>query len=308
MRVVVLGAGGIGAGIGGLLAASGTETVLIARGEHAAVMAAEGLLLRTPSSERRLRTAVVTRPDAVAWRGGDVVLLATKLGDAAAALDALLAAAGPEVPVFTAQNGLAGAVMAAERFSTVAEVMVWMPALFLEPGIVELHGEPPGVLELGGAGPCAALSAALRRAGFRSRVHAAISEAILGKLLTNLGGVAQALSGDDPGWVDVAQAAEAEGAAILAAAGLSAEDPDALRSRCMAEMTMGVIGGRHRPGGSTWQSVARGRALESPWLNGEIVRIAASIGREAPINRRLCACSLRPPATPGSEPAASLLP
>ncbi|MFT5686179.1 MAG: 2-dehydropantoate 2-reductase, partial [Myxococcota bacterium] len=130
MRVVVLGAGGIGAGIGGLLAASGVETVLIARGAHAAKMAAEGLTLRTPSTDILVTATVVTHPAAVDWRDGDVVLLATKLGDAEAALDTLLAASGRDVMVVTAQNGLAGGRLARARFATVIEMMVWMPAVF----------------------------------------------------------------------------------------------------------------------------------------------------------------------------------
>ncbi|MFT5684543.1 MAG: 2-dehydropantoate 2-reductase, partial [Myxococcota bacterium] len=168
-----------------------------------------------------------------------------------------------------------------------------------------LHGVPPGVLELGEGGEV--LAAALRDAGFISRVHPKLSEAVNGKLLTNLGGVAQALSGDDPGWIAVAQAAMAEGASILTAAGMPFEGAQALQDRCMARMTMERIGGQARPGGSTWQSVARGRALESRWLNGEIVAIAESIGQDAPINRRLVALSLTPPAVPGSMPAAALL-
>ncbi len=301
MRTVVLGAGGIG----GLLAASGAEVVLIARGAHAATMAADGLTVRTPSADLQIPVSVVRHPSEVDWQDGDVVLLATRLRDAEGALDALLAAAGPGVVVVTAQNGLAGGRLARARFESVIEVMVWMSAVFLQPGVVELHGVPPGVLELGEGGE--ALAAALRDAGFVSRVHPALSEAIYGKLLTNLGGVAQALSGSDPGWVDVARAAMAEGAAILTEAGLAFEDPEELQARCMAEMTMQAIDGQHRPGGSTWQSVARGRALESRWLNGEIVTIAEAHGLDAPINRRLVALSLRPPALPGSLPAASLL-
>ncbi|MCL4675446.1 MAG: hypothetical protein KJZ59_05350, partial [Pararhodobacter sp.] len=35
--------------------------------------------------------------------------------------------------------------------------------------------------------------------------------------------------------------------------------------------------------------LALGRVPEVAWINGEVVRLAKSLGRDAPVNRRLCA-------------------
>src|SRR5690606_40011860 len=51
MRYVVVGAGAIGSGVGGLLADAGSDVVLVARGDHLRAMSEHGLLVRTPDRE-----------------------------------------------------------------------------------------------------------------------------------------------------------------------------------------------------------------------------------------------------------------
>jgi len=53
---------------------------------------------------------------------------------------------------------------------------------------------------------------------------------------------------------------------------------------------MEAVGGAARPGGSTYQSLARGTgSLETEHLNGAIVRLAERAGFDAPLNRGLVA-------------------
>ena len=53
------------------------------------------------------------------------------------------------------------------------------------------------------------------------------------------------------------------------------------------------IDGRHRDGGSTWQSVARGMpSLETPFLNGEIVLLGRAHGVPTPVNEACCALAV----------------
>ena len=57
---------------------------------------------------------------------------------------------------------------------------------------------------------------------------------------------------------------------------------------------MGEIGGRARGGGSSWQSLARGSgAIETAFLNGEIVRLGEKHGRPTPVNRLLLEAATR---------------
>ena len=61
-RLIVLGAGAIGAGVGALLHASGQDVVLVARGENGRALAAGGVDLRRPGGASR----VPVHPRAVA--------------------------------------------------------------------------------------------------------------------------------------------------------------------------------------------------------------------------------------------------
>ena len=107
MRIVVLGAGGIGGTIGARLHQSGYDVALIARGAHGEAIRERGLTFATPEERVTLRIPVYGDPSEVAWTPDDVVVLAVKSQDTEAAARALVAAAGPDVPVVAAQNGVA---------------------------------------------------------------------------------------------------------------------------------------------------------------------------------------------------------
>ena len=82
MRYIVIGAGAIGGTIGGRLAASGHEVVLVARGAHLDALKARGLRLATPDGTSTLDIPAVAGPGELSLREDDVLLLATKTHDA----------------------------------------------------------------------------------------------------------------------------------------------------------------------------------------------------------------------------------
>lgn len=285
-RLLVIGAGAVGGAIGGLLHRSGFPVVLVARGPHGAALRRDGLSLRTPAERLHLQIPSVAQVSELRPLPGDVALLATKLQDAEAAMDELVAVAGPALPLVCAVNGVDGERWAALRFHSVGSMLVWIPAVHLAPGEVRIYGAPcPAVLDVGhypsGAAPWIdALCERLRHAGFDALPRDDIWPWKLAKWITNLGGAAQALVTDD--WLIVAQAARAEGEQVLDAAGLERVSQDELLRRTEA-VGAARIDGEHRPGGSTWQSRARGAPLESPWIEGAMAALGRSVGVETPI-------------------------
>jgi 2-dehydropantoate 2-reductase len=307
MRSIILGAGAIGGVVGGLLARARRDVLLLARGAHLERMRQHGLRIETPTESFVVRTEVGDPREPIAWRPGDVVLLAVKTQDAATALRQL--AAPPDVPVVCLTNGLEAERIALRFARDVYGACVLIPATHLEPGVVQAWASPnPGVIDLGrypdGTGTHAdELAGELAVAGFDCEVRSTIMKWKRGKLLSNLANGAEALCGPPARRSDVAERARREGRAVFAAANLSCitEAEDAARR---AGYTSRPIAGATRDGGSTWQSLARGASsLETDYLNGEIVLLGRLHGVATPVNealQRLAAEAVRTGARPGA--------
>ena len=139
MRFVVYGAGAIGGVVGGRLAEAGHEVVLIARGEHHDAIRDDGLRLVVPDAEPlTLSIPVVSHPAGLDFRDDDVVLMAMKSQHTGKALErAARPARRRRSSVVCVQNGVANEPAALRLFDDVYGVCVVLPALHLEPGVVE---------------------------------------------------------------------------------------------------------------------------------------------------------------------------
>jgi len=292
MRYVIYGAGGIGGGIGTQLLRAGYEVVLIARGPHLERIREVGLTVRTPEGTETLSIEAVKAPSEIDFRGDEVVFFTMKSQDTLAALKDLRERAGVDVPVIMAQNGVVNERSAARRFRRVYGMLVYMPALFLEPGVVVLHGMPRrGVLHAG----CypngtdehiEAVCGDLNEAGFDSRPELSIMRLKYGKLLMNLGNSAQALCGLEADLKDLTRALRLEGMRCFDAAGLDFVSAKGLVQLCEESYELGEIEGHPRLGGSSWQGLMRGvRSIESDYLNGEVVLLGQRHGVATPLNR-----------------------
>ncbi len=292
MRYIIYGAGGIGAGIGGQLHKAGKEVVLIARGDHLAALQGEGLLLRTPDCEDRLRVPSVAHPRELDFRQGDVVLLTMKAQDSEGALRDLRASGGEALPVIVAQNGVFTERLAARFMTDVYAMLVLMPATYIEAGVVLLNGTPRrGTLDAGrypsGVDPLIeAVCADLEESGLHSLPDPAVMRLKYGKLLMNVGNGVQAVCGLEAETGELTRQLRREGRACLAAAGIDYMQPRELLRHCRRESGQGEIEGVPRQGGSTWQSLLRGTGtVETDYLNGEIVLLGALHGVPTPYNR-----------------------
>jgi 2-dehydropantoate 2-reductase len=291
VRFVVYGAGAIGSVVGARLHQAAHEVILIARGRHLDALRERGLRIEDPEGGATVKTEAVARPADARIGRGDVVLLAMKSQDTAAALQDLRAAAPGDVPVACAQNGVANERMALRLFSRVYGVSVLCPALHLEPGVVQAYAGPTtGILDVGrypeGTDDLAeAIAAAFRSATFDSVARPDIQRWKYGKLLDNLGNAVEALCGPAARRGAIGRMAREEGVACLRAAGIAFAERDAARA---AAIRPREVAGRRRPGGSTWQSLARGAgSVETDHLNGEVVFLGRLHGVPTPVNELL---------------------
>ena len=299
MRFVVLGAGAVGGVVGARLQQAGQDVALIARGAHLKELQRSGLTLETPSERCVLRIPAAADPAQLgvgADGTDDVILLATKSQDTAGALDALQRAGARDVPIVCLQNGVENERVALRRFGDVYGGVVMAPTAHLRPGAVEAYGaRASGTIDLGRypAGSdelIEQVAAALSESQFRSRVWPDVMRLKYAKLILNLGNAVDALCAQDDRVDELCDRVIAEGRAALDAAGIDYHDDgvDDLAGR-WAEIGVTDIDGRERAGSSTWQSLARGTgAVETEYLNGEIVLVGRLHGVPTPVNAALC--------------------
>jgi 2-dehydropantoate 2-reductase len=202
MRFVIYGAGAIGGVIGARLHQGGHDVALIARGPHLEAIRRDGLILKTPEERTVLGLPAASDPaELEVGRPGDVVMLAVKSQDTAAALEALQATGADSVPVVCVQNGVENERVALRRMPSVYGAVVMLPAANLEPGVVRAYGTTlTGIVDVGRyprgrGGLTEQISAALAGSRLLSRPQDDVMRLKYAKLILNLGNAVGALCG-----------------------------------------------------------------------------------------------------------------
>jgi 2-dehydropantoate 2-reductase len=318
MRFVIFGAGAIGGAVGARLHQSGHAVTLIARGAHLEAIRHNGLTLLTPVERVVLPLPAVADPGGVEWTGDEVVLLATKSQDTLGALTALRDAGGSAVPVVCLQNGVENERVALRLMDEVYAAVVMLPAAHLEAGTIEAYGaETTGHIDVGRYpegvdARCEEICGALGASRLDSHAVADVMRLKYAKLLLNVTNAVGALFAASERRDELSELVTAEGRAVLDAAGVSYVAPEITDIEARWRR-WGVrdIDGRSRAGSSTWQSLARGTgALETDYLNGEIVLQGRLHGVPTPVNERLCelaATAARERRAPGTLSADGVL-
>jgi 2-dehydropantoate 2-reductase len=327
MRYVIIGAGAVGGAIGGRLAEAGHEVVLVARGAHYEALRAGGLRFMTPEGTRTHRLRTVDGPGPLGELGADdVLVLAVKTQDSEAALQAWgptpVAGGGTaaeRLPVVCAQNGVESQRLALRHFHRVYGVCVWLPATFVEPGVVSAAGAPlTGILHLGryphGTDETARrIAADLEKSRFEAPVVPDVARWQYAKLLGNLANSIEAVSGvltSEEGLALFARV-RAEGEAVLDAAGIVYAGEEEQHRARGDKIRFEPFDGSERGAGSSWQSLNRGTGtIEADYLNGEIALLGRLHGVPTPLNallQRLANTFAREHREAGSMPVAELV-
>ena len=289
MRIAVVGAGAIGGAIAHVLALSGADPVLVARGATAAAIARDGLRVT------RFGTPEVSRPRVMESTSGagtfDAVIGTLKAQDWVAAIPMIAPLIGPTTCLVPAINGIPwwyfqrqggqhdglrlssldpdGLLAAKIPTSCLIGGVVYMAATRPAPGFVDW---PTGKrLVLGGIsdgadGRVPALAATLRAAGLEIEESADIRREVWAKLLGNAGfNSLSAIAGvtvvdilDDPDLRAICAETMRELVAIAAAVGIDIGIP--IEKRLEAARRLGAFRT------STLQDFEAGRPLETAAL------------------------------------------
>jgi len=176
MRVLVLGAGGVGGYFGGRLAAAGVDVRFLVRPARAQALARQGLILHSPLGNLRLPVPTLTQ----ASEPVDAVLLTCKAYGLEDAMRAIAPAVGPATLVLPLLNGLRHLDALDARFGQehVLGGLCQIGATVNAAGEIE-HLNTQQALVLGARTPgqaaaAAALHQELERGGFAPELSAAI--------------------------------------------------------------------------------------------------------------------------------------
>ncbi len=114
MKIVVMGAGAVGAYYGGALFKSGADVVLVARGEHADVMCERGLSIASHWGDYVVHPRIALMPEEAGV--ADLVLHSVKLYSNADTIPTMAPMVGEETVILTVQNGITGGESLAAAF------------------------------------------------------------------------------------------------------------------------------------------------------------------------------------------------
>ncbi len=114
MKILVLGAGGIGGYFGGRLAAAGADVTFLVRPRRAGQLAQNGLIIKSPAGDMQLPVTTVLAEALKPLY--DLTIVACKAYDLDAAIASLTAAVGPHTAILPVLNGLRHIDMLSESF------------------------------------------------------------------------------------------------------------------------------------------------------------------------------------------------
>ena len=303
--IAVYGAGGIGCYVGGRLAATGTPVTFVGRPRMAAELATNGLRL-TDYLGADLRVQDVrfeTTPSGAA--GADLVLVTVKSAATEGAAAELAGVLKPGAVVVSFQNGIRNGELLRSRLTEQVVITGMVPFNVLNRGAGVFHQGTEGALDIQQDAALTPYLSAFERAGLPLTQHADILPVQWAKLLLNLNNPINALSNlplrdelSQRSYRRCLAAAQAETLEILDAAGIRPAQllaipmhrfptvlrlPDFLFRRLASK----VLAVDPLARTSMWEDLEAGRPTEIDYLNGEVVRLARSLGRTAPVNERL---------------------
>ena len=293
MRFVMCGAGAIGGVLGCQLAKAGFEVMFIDKiPEHVEAINQHGLQLKGVHGHATLNVPAVMQANEVDFTDQDVIFLAVKSQHSDAAAAELRQAAGRELPIFCAQNGVRNEETVARHFQQVNGVMVLIGAKRLLPGEVVHTGNGPvgvGTFPRGLSQAAQDVAAALEQTDLPIYTTENITAAKWNKMLMNLNNATMGLTGmasqearahpETRLWLaDVFE----EGASVLNEVGIAYEGPpgmgaieERIRELRNLDLRPEVPEDEElKSRASLWQDLYHQRGeVEADYFNGEIVRL-----------------------------------
>ena len=308
-RIAVLGAGSIGAYVGGALIAAGADVMLIGRARMCEQVALHGLTISDMDGRNSSLSAAQVHcgEDPAELAGAALVLVTVKSADTEGVAHLLAQYAAPDALVVSLQNGIGNADVLRRALPgrTVLAGMVPFNVVQL-PGS-RFHRGTEGSLMVEASPALAPWLPMFEVAGLPLVQRTDFVAVQWGKLLMNLNNPVNALSGlplkaqlSDRDYRRCLALLIDEALHALAAAGIAPAQigkvPPTRLSRLMrlpnwlfTRVASSALRIDPEARSSMWEDLQAGRRTEIDYLNGAVVALAEKFGLDAPANRRIVA-------------------
>jgi 2-dehydropantoate 2-reductase len=296
MRIVVVGAGGVGGYFGAQLAAHGQDVVFVARGDHLEAIRSDGLRVESEHAPVHLADATVT--DSIgSVDSADLVIVAVKLWDTEDVARQLAPLVASGAAVMSLQNGVQKDDDLRRHLppESILGGACYISAAIERPGVVRHNGTLARIVfgEYDGSASARsrAIEGVLTGAGIETELSLDIAGVLWRKFVFLVGlssvtsvtrqpiGVVRRV----PETRRLLREVMAEVVAVGRARGVDlAED--------YADQQLDFCDGLpEQMSSSMAYDLAHGHRLELPWLGGGVVTMAAEAGVSVPVNETLAA-------------------
>jgi len=289
MRILVVGAGGVGGYFGGRLAQAGRDVTFLVRERRAEEMKAHGLQIVSPYGDATLHPKIATAAQIAAPY--DVILLSVKSYSLAGAMNDFAAAVGPDTMIYPVLNGMRHMDLLAERFgkqSVLGGVCMVAAEVDRDGRIRQLtnfqrliYGEVDGRVTL----RLQKLDETLRDAGFDAAISTDILRDMWQKwvMLATLGALTCLLRGNigqiasAPGGAELSRKALAECAAVAAANGYPQS------SAFLDDQTAKLTSKESALTSSMYRDLTKGAPVEADTILGDLLERGRKHGVATPL-------------------------
>ncbi|MFQ5588814.1 MAG: ketopantoate reductase family protein [Nitrospiria bacterium] len=293
-KILVAGAGAVGGYFGGLLYRAGTDVTFLVRSGTFESLSSAGLKIVSPAGDFSIHPPVVQAQDLARIGPVDLIILAVKCTDVAAALKDIAPLVEQETVILTLQNGVGTEDEILKTYDTqdcVLAGVAFITARLARPGVVE-HARR-GTISLGElSGKKSARARAVHqvfdRAGIDCRLTGNIRRAKWEKLCWNATFNPLSVILDHPislilenaELLGIVREGIREVIAVAAAEGID------INSKII-ESTIAVSHDLKDYYTSMYEDYRNGKATEIEYLNGDLVRRGERHGIPTPVNQVL---------------------
>lgn len=304
----ILGAGSIGCFIGANLAKAGFRTLLLGRKSIQEEVRANGGITVSDwkGNAWKADQNLSVETDSASLKDSDIIFFTVKSQDTESACKDLKEKIGTRTVLVSFQNGVRNASVIKKYFPENTVIAGMVPYNVLRQENAEFHLGTSGILYLdGNISESAEIQSDLISAGLETNTHQDMEGVLWGKLIFNLNNPINALAGiplkeelSDPEFRKVLSSVMKEAIFIMKSAGIhprrlgkmiptAAPYVLSLPNFLFFRVASAMVKIDPEARSSMWDDLNRGQKTEIDYLNGEIVKLAASAGLKAPVSENI---------------------